>query len=170
MIGLARFFDRATALCGALAAILVLAVTLLITTDVLMRNLLRTPLAFSVEFSEYTMLFLTALTAPWLLKRGEHVRIDLVLQRIRPRVAWLCEVAGDLIGLALSLLMGWYAIRVGIASFQSGTKLVKQFTIPEWWMMIPLPVMFCLLAIGFVLRLHAVTRGPRGPRKEGAQI
>lgn len=170
MRALARFYDRVTDACGALAAVLVFGVTALIVADVLLRNMLRAPLGYSVELSEYTMLYLTALTAPWLLKRGEHVRIDLLLHRVPAIVGWLCELLCDLIGLALSLLMTYYGVRVAIASIESGTKLVKQFTIPEWWILLALPLMFALLVIGFILRLHACWTGPRRPRVEGAQI
>lgn len=170
MRSLARFYDRITDACGAAAAMLVLAVTALIVIDVILRNVARAPLGYSVELSEYTMLFITTLTAPWLLKRGEHVRIDLLLQRLPPAIGWLCEIVCDLVGLALSVLLTYYGVRVAIASFDSGTKLVKQFTIPEWWMLLPLPLMFALLVIGFLLRLQACASGPRRPRIEGAQI
>lgn len=170
MRALSRFYDRVTDVCGALAAVLVFAVTALIVVDVILRNVARAPLGYSVELSEYTMLYLTALTAPWLLKRGEHVRIDLLLQRMPHAIGWLCEIICDLVGLALSVLMTYYGVRVAIASVQSGTKLVKQFTIPEWWILLALPIMFALLIIGFLLRLHACTTGPRRPRVEGAQI
>lgn len=170
MRALARWYDRITDACGALAAVLVLGVTALIVVDVILRNVVRAPLGYSVELSEYAMLFLTALTAPWLLKRGEHVRIDLILQRLPHAVGWLCEMVCDLVGLALSALMTYYGVRVAIDSFNAGTKLVKQFTIPEWWILQALPFMFVLLAIGFVLRLRACATGPRRPRVEGAQI
>ena len=43
---------------------------------------------------------MTLLTAPWLLRRGQHVRLDLVLGAVPARVAWLMEAVGDVLGFA----------------------------------------------------------------------
>ncbi len=170
MHAFARAYDRVTEACGAIAALLVLAITMLIAIDVLLRNFLRDTIPGDVELSEYSMLFITAFSAPWILNRGQHIRIDVALKLLPARVAWLCEMVCDLIGIVLSALLAVYGLRVAIASFQSGTKLVKEFVIPEWWILAPLPSMFLLLAAGFVIRLHKVANGPRTARQEGAQI
>ncbi len=170
MHALARLNDRLTEACGAIAAALILVITLIITADVLLRNFLRDTIPGDIELSEYAMLFITAFSAPWILNRGQHIRIDVILRIVPARAAWVCEMACDVIGLVLSALLTVYGVRVAIASFQSGTKLVKEFVIPEWWILTPLPFMFLLLGIGFVLRLHKVVNGPRMARQEGAQI
>jgi TRAP-type C4-dicarboxylate transport system permease small subunit len=164
---LARFYDRAAEACGRAAALVILALTSMITLDVLLRNLAGTTIPGDNEMSEYAMLLITALAAPWLLKRGQHVRIDIVLKAWPPLLGWLCEIASDLIGLGLSLLMAVYGVRVALASAALGTMTVKDFRIPEWCVLAPLPLMFALLALGFVLRLEAMLAGPRRARREG---
>ena len=167
---LARAYDRVTEACGAIAAGLVLVITLIITADVLLRNVMRDTIPGDIELSEYAMLFITAFSAPWILNRGQHIRIDVILKILPARAAWVCEMLCDGIGIVLSVLMTVYGVRVAIASFNSGTKLVKEFVIPEWWILTPLPLMFLLLGVGFVIRLHKVANGPRMAREEGAQI
>ncbi len=167
---LARLYGRVTDACALLAAMIILFITVMITADVILRNVARYPLPGSVELTEYAMLLITALMAPWLLKRGQHVRIDVVLRLWPARAGWLCEIVCDVLGLVLSILLALYGVRVAIASAQLGTVVVKDFQIPEWWVLSPLPFMFALLALGFVLRLHAVLAGPRQPRSEGGQI
>ena len=170
MHAFARIYDRIAEGCGAIAAVLVLIITLIIAADVLLRNFLRDTIPGDIELSEYSMLFITAFSAPWILNRGQHIRIDVILKIVPHRAAWVCEMLCDAIGIALSGLLAVYGVRVAVASFQSGTKLVKEFVIPEWWILTPLPFMFLLLALGFVIRLHRVANGPRMARDEGAQI
>ena len=170
MHALTRAYDRITEACGAIAGGLVLLITLIITADVLLRNFLRDTIPGDIELSEYSMLFITAFSAPWILNRGQHIRIDVILKMLPARTAWVCEIVCDLIGIALSALLTVYGVRVAITSFNSGTKLVKEFIIPEWWILTPLPCMFFLLALGFVIRLHKVANGPRMARQDGAQI
>ena len=65
---------------GAVAAALLLGVlALLVTGDVLARNLGLGTLPWIIEVSEYSLPLATFLVAPWLLHRNEHVRLDVLL-------------------------------------------------------------------------------------------
>ena len=48
----------------------------------------RIGVSWANEVTEYALYLITLLTAPWLLRRGQHVRIDMVLVMVPPRVAW----------------------------------------------------------------------------------
>ena len=72
-----------------LAALLLLAMVLLVTADIVLRNTARVGFPWANEVTEYALYLTTLLTAPWLLRRGQHVRIDMVLVLVPPRVAWL---------------------------------------------------------------------------------
>src|SRR5512143_3908775 len=97
-----RSVERASALYGRLleglalaACALLLAMTLMICGDVLLRNVPLVPgmqgLAWANELSEATLYLITMLTAPWLLRRGQHIRVDIVLRAIPQRLGWYCE-------------------------------------------------------------------------------
>ncbi|MEO7403756.1 MAG: TRAP transporter small permease [Burkholderiales bacterium] len=153
-----------------MAALLVLFATVLVAADVVLRNIWRDSVPGDIELSEYAMLFITTFAAPWLLHQGQHVRIDIALKALPPRGGWICEILCDLIGLIFSIVMAYYAARVVIGTHSAGSLITKEFTIPEWWIRSPLLVMFVLLALGFLVRLHSVSTGPRRPRAEGGQI
>lgn len=163
-------YDRLLEACAAVAAALVLAVTAIFTLTVVLRVAVGSRVTGDVEISEYGMLLITAFAAPWLLRRGRHVRIDLILVNLPGRLAWLCELVADLLGFFVSLLMLWYGVRVLLVSAQGGTRIVKEFTIPEWWTLWPLPLMFALVAIEFAFRFLRVLSGPRQARSEGGQL
>ena len=156
--------------CGAISAFLVLALTAMVTLNVLLRNAFGARVAGDVELSEYAMLLITASAAPWLLRKGQHVRIDLMLRQLPSLAGWCCEVFVDALGFVVSLLMTWYGTKVLIVSIADGNKIVKEFTIPEWWTLWPLPLMFALVAVEFVFRFRRVSSGPRRPRDEGVPI
>jgi TRAP-type C4-dicarboxylate transport system permease small subunit len=148
----------------------VLAITAMFTLTVLLRAVSGSRVTGDIEMSEYAMLLITAFAAPWLLRKGQHVRIDVVLVQLPKRVGWMCELLTDALGFGLSLLLLWHGTRVLFASAQSGTRIVKEFTIPEWWTLWPLPLMFALLAVEFVFRFRRALAGPRQPRSEGGQV
>lgn len=170
MPALAKAYGRVLGVCGAIAALLVFAMTALIVADVVLRNVFRVTLPTSVELTEYAMFFASAFAAPWLLRRGQHIRVDIVVMRAKPFTAWVMEVTCDLIGLALSLLMSWYSVEMVLKSWRGETLVVKNLIFAEWYILWPLPVMFVLLAVEFVFRLQRVLTGPRQARREGGVV
>jgi len=163
-------FERLLGACGAACAFLIFAVTAMVTVNVLLRNTVGANVPGDVELSEYALLLMTAFVSPWLLHKGQHVRIDLMLHQLPAVAGWCCEIFADLLGMAVSVLLTWYGVRVLFASIADGTKIVKVFTIPEWWTLWPLPMMFVLLGVEFFFRLRRVVAGPRRPRNEGAPV
>src|SRR3954449_5019869 len=91
---LARLFDT----LAAIAALILLAMVALVSTDIVLRNTLGTGFAWSNEVTEYALYLITLLTAPWLLRRGQHVRIDMALVVVPPRFAWMMEALADICG------------------------------------------------------------------------
>ena len=68
--------ERVFAALAYVAALLLLAMVVMVTADIVLRNLTRTGFPWANEVSEYALYVITLLTAPWLLRRGQHVRID----------------------------------------------------------------------------------------------
>jgi TRAP-type C4-dicarboxylate transport system permease small subunit len=112
----------------------------------------------------------TLLTAPWLLRRAQHVRLDLVLTVVPPRIAWLMEIAGDMLGLAVSLALVRYGFVMAHESLRLGSITIKNLVFPEWWLLAPLPITFALIAVEFVFRLHRLAGGERARRVEATSV
>jgi TRAP-type transport system small permease protein len=153
-----------------LAALILLAMVLLTTGDILLRNLARSGFAWANEVTEYALYLTTLLAAPWLLRRAQHVRLDLLLAVVPPRIAWLMEIAGDVLGLAVSLALVRYGFVMTHESLRTGSITIKNLVFPEWWLLAPLPIAFALIAIEFVFRLHRLSGGDRARRIEATSV
>ena len=170
MSRLSTAFGRLLDALALLAAMTLLAMVIIITADIMLRNLTNSGFPWANEVSEYALYVITLLTAPWLLRRGQHVRIDLVLTFVPPRLAWLMEAAGDVLGFAVCLVMMRYGIKMTIDSAVLGSITIKNLVFPEWWMLWPLPACFALLAVEFAFRFHRLFRGPRARRIEATSV
>ena len=148
------------------ACLLLLAMTLLIGADVVTRNLGLGGIAWSGEVSEDILYLLTLMAAPWLLRQGQHIRVDIMLRALPARIGWLLEWVGDVLGLACSLYFVWYGGKVLAASYQAGAITIKTLVTPEWWLLAPLPLAFGLFAIEFIFRMHRLGRAERAPRTD----
>jgi TRAP-type C4-dicarboxylate transport system permease small subunit len=163
---LSRAYGRLLDALMLAACLMLLALALLIGADVVGRNAGLGGVGWSGEVSENILYLITLFTAPWLLRQGQHIRVDILLRALPARIGWLMEWAGDLLGLACSLYFVWYGWKVVAASRQSGAITIKTLVTPEWWLLAPLPVAFLLLAAEFCFRMHRLARSPRAPRAD----
>jgi TRAP-type C4-dicarboxylate transport system permease small subunit len=146
------------------------AMMLVMVVDVALRNLLvpglPRGLAWSNEVSELMLYLTTVLVAPWLLRQGQHIRVDILLQALPKKLAWSFEWIGDAIALACCVVIAVYGTRAAWSSFQSGAVNIKTLVTPEWWALAPLPFVFVLLAIEMLFRMHRLALAERGPRND----
>jgi TRAP-type C4-dicarboxylate transport system permease small subunit len=170
MSALSAAFGRLFEALALLAAITLLAMVALVTADVIVRNVALGGFAWANEVSEYALYLITLLTAPWLLRRGQHIRLDLVLAVLPDRFAWLIEAAGDVVGLAVCVLLARYGVAMTYDSWGIGAITIKNLVFPEWWLLAPLPVTFALLAVEFGFRLHRLLSGERRRRMEATSV
>ena len=89
-----------------------------------------------------------------------------MLSAVSPRLAWLMEAAGDVIGFLVCGVMVRYGYHMAADSLRLGSITIKNLVFPEWWLLAPLPVAFALLAIEFAFRLHRLLSGPPARRVE----
>ena len=140
---------------AAVAAVVLGLIAVLVTLDVVMRNLGLGTLPWVAEVSEYSLPLATFFIAPWLLHRNEHVRLDVLLALMPRRIANGMERAADLAGLAISIVFVVFSVRLIADSARIGARVVKTLAFPEWWLFLPVPLCFALLAIEFVRRMVA---------------
>jgi TRAP-type transport system small permease protein len=167
---LSGLFGRLLEVLAAIGCALVLLMMLVICADVLLRNVALVPsmrgLGWANDLTEAGLYLTTMLAAPWLLRRGQHIRVDIVLRAIPKRAAWYCEWVADLVALACCVVMVAYGTRMTWASFKSGAMTIKTMVTPEWWLLAPLPVAFLLLSIEMLFRMRRLLLAERGPRED----
>ncbi len=167
---LSAAFERLLNALAVVAALVLLAMVILVTADIVLRNLTRTGFPWSNEVSEYALYLVTLMTAPWLLRRGQHVRVDVMLTMVPSRIAWIMEAASDILGIAVCLLLARSGVIMTYQSWQLGSITIKNLIFPEWWLLAPLPVAFILLAIEFVFRLRRLRGGEHRRRVEATSV
>ena len=163
-------YGRFLAGLAMVGCLLLLVMMLVIVADVALRNLaipgLPQGLAWSNEVSELMLYFITMSVAPWLLRQGQHIRVDIVLQALPRKTAWVLEWVGDVIGLACCVVLAWYGALSAWSSYISGSMNIKTLVTPEWWSLAPLPIVFVLLAIEMLFRMNRLLHGEHGPRND----
>jgi TRAP-type C4-dicarboxylate transport system permease small subunit len=152
------------------ACALIFGMTLMICADVLLRNVRIIPglagLEWSNEISEAMLYLVTMLTAPWLLRQGQHIRVDIVLRAVPKQLGWIMEWAVDLLGLACCAVIAWYSARAALASYHAGSVSIKTLVTPEWWLLSALPLAFAALTLEMLFRMRRLAAAERAPRDD----
>jgi len=166
MARLSELYGRLLAALVVAACVLLLLMTIMIGADVVSRNLGGGGVSVSNELSEDILYLMTLLVAPWLLRQGQHIRVDIILRALPIRVAWLLEWLGDIVGFVCCLYFLWYGYLITAASYSAGSINIKTLVTPEWWTLAPLPFGFALLAIEFIFRMYRLASAEIGLRED----
>ena len=148
------------------ACLLLLIMTIMIGADVVSRNVGGGGVAVSNELSEDILYLMTLLAAPWLLRQGQHIRVDIILRALPVRAAWLLEWVGDIVGFLCCIYFVWYGYLITRASYDDGSINIKTLVTPECWTLAPLPLGFALLGIEFIFRMHRLSVAEVGLRDD----
>ena len=170
MTRLSAAFGRLFDALAMAAALILLGMVVTVTADIVLRNSVGGGLVWANEVSEYSLYLMTLLTAPWLLRRGQHVRLDIILTLVPARVAWLMEAVGDLLGLTVCIVLVRYGFAMSYDSWRLGAITIKNLVFPEWWLLWPLPVCFALLGAEFVFRFDRLIHSEPGRRVEATSV
>src|SRR5688572_26515299 len=138
-----RLLQLLAVVAGALLATMAFAIVL----DVGMRNLGLQPPAHTLTLTEYGLLYLTMLAAPWLVREKGHVYIELVTAALSPRARfWLTRVVYALCVLTCAVIF-WVGLEVTLAHYERAVIDVRSFDMPRWLLSASIPLSFGLMAI-----------------------
>jgi hypothetical protein len=64
------------------------------------------------------------------------------------------------------MVMSYYGVQATWASYSANSLNIKTLVTPEWWSLAPLPLVFSLLSIEMLFRMHRLWLAERGPRSD----
>ena len=131
------------------------ALTLLVCMDVASRSLRLFAMPWTLDVSEYLLYGITFLGAPWVLREQGHVAIEIVVERLRPRLRDALQRAVDWFGAAVCGVLFVFACRVAWRSYSQNNLVYETFVFPEWYLFVPAPPVFLLLVLVFARRAAA---------------
>lgn len=97
---LAESVTRLSSGAAYIGIVLLFAMGLLITMDVVLRYVFNQPTQFTTELTGYLMAGVTFLGLAYTLMKGRHIRIEVVTSRLRPMARKRLELVVSMIGLA----------------------------------------------------------------------
>jgi C4-dicarboxylate transporter, DctQ subunit len=147
---------------GWLGFVSVLILVLLIGQDVFRRYVLNSPAGWTLEVSMGIQLLFGFLCAGYVLREGGHIRMEILTERIRPKLrSWLFLI-DSILGFCLSGVLAYYAWLMTAASYVMGS-LTPMLQYPLWWLKLVIVIGFILLALQFIAETWKYSRQIKHP-------
>ena len=141
------------------AGVLMVAMMAMIVADVGLRNLGYQSSAHFFTFTEYFLLLIPLLGAPWLVREKGHIYIELLLSALPPRARRVQMRAVVLLCLVVCAVLAWYGGEITLRNYLQDDKDVRSFDMPRWMLMLSMPLSFGMMALEF-LRLLVRRESP----------
>jgi TRAP-type C4-dicarboxylate transport system permease small subunit len=149
MRALIRLYDGLLTSMALIAALTLVWLMVAVVVSVLMRNLGMQPYAWLFTSTEYGLLYMTMLGAPWLVRERGHVHIELVTAALPPSLRRFVSRAVAGLCVAVSLVLAWYGLELFLTNIERNDFDVRAYFFPRWLLTITFPIAFSFMAIEF---------------------
>jgi TRAP-type C4-dicarboxylate transport system permease small subunit len=129
---------------------LIAAMMVVITIDVVVRNLGFQSSSHFFSFTEYALLLVPCLGAPWLVREKGHIYVEILLMYLSPRRRAALRVLIGIVCIAVCVVLAWYGFEVTIRDYLTNEKDVRSLDMPRWMIVGFVPLSFTMMAIEFL--------------------
>jgi C4-dicarboxylate transporter DctQ subunit len=142
--------DRVIGFMALIAGLLLVAAVLIVCFEIFMRYFVQRPQVWTVEICEYILFSMAFLGAPWLLREGGHVNIDIFVTQLSPRRRHGMELISASVGIIISFIVCWFSITTSYESYSTGVLLTKTLNVPKYYFLMLIALGYFFLLLEFV--------------------
>jgi len=153
-------FNRILNIFSVVAGILVALMMLEVSVDVVMRYFLNRPIPWTIEFTQYAMIFILYLGAAWVLRDEGHVVMDIVLIRMGGKPRKLTNGITSALAAIVCGIVTLYGIGKNIDYARTGYVFGDVLNIPAFSLQFIVPLGMLLLTIQFARRAYGYLSKP----------
>ena len=144
---------------GAVSSLLILVILAITAISVFFRYVLGSPILGGDEATGFLVVAIVMAGTAEALRRGDHIRIDLILDRCGPRARWFLDLiayAAVLVFAVLLLVTSWHTV---MFSRQFGAYSAGYLALPIWIPQSAMVVGAVLLTLVAAMKLLAHVAG-----------
>jgi TRAP-type C4-dicarboxylate transport system permease small subunit len=131
------------------AGVMLVWVMVAVILSVGLRNFGMQPWAWLFTSTEYAMLYITMLGAPWLVREKGHVHIELVTAVLPAPIRRVVSRGVALACVIVSLILAWKGYDLVTTNLARNDYDVRAYYFPRWILTISFPICFGMMAIEF---------------------
>ena len=152
-------FDRTLNIMTFLAGMLLIFIMLSVCLEVILRSFINRPQIWVTEVTECLLLYITFLGTAWLLREEGHVKVDVILNRLKPQTTAFLGIISSIMGVLVSITLTIYGFNVTWDYFQRGIYTPTALEIPVSAILLIIPIGSLMLFIQFIRRTGKFVAG-----------
>ena len=156
-----KFLDRLFEATGLLGGLFMIGTLLAVLSSIFGRFIPALELPGADAYAGYCMASSAFLALATTLRRGEHIRVTLVLNRLSPAGYRALDTFCHLFALAVSAILAWYSINLVRQSLAFNDISTGLDAVPLWIPQIGMAVGTSMLALAFAVDLFDVLTGKK---------
>jgi TRAP-type C4-dicarboxylate transport system permease small subunit len=152
-----RWLSRVEDFLDLVAAFFIVFLMMFAVAQVISRKLFNYPLWGYVDIVEIVMVAFAFLGISYCQRLGGHIRMELIVRRLRGRALWIFEILGIVVALGIILVLLWYGFTHFLRAFQLGDSTIDREII-LWPAKLVIPIAFAVLSARLLIQFFAFTR------------
>ncbi len=144
-------------ICTLIGGIMVFGLMILGMIQIILRNLFSAPIFGYIDMVEFGMIGFAIFGIAWLQRMGGHVRMELILGRLRGRAMWLAETVGVLLGMIIVAILIPYSYQHFGRAWELGDSTID-IELVTWPGKLAVPIFLGFLFLRFGVQLFAYLR------------
>jgi TRAP-type C4-dicarboxylate transport system permease small subunit len=146
-------FDRTNNIFIVCSCAIIIAITVGISTNVILRYTLSKSFKGIIEVCEFGLLWMTFLGTAWLLRKDGHVRIDILTDRLNKKSKTIMNLIVNIFGVVMFALLVWFGTKVTMVDLLLNAKVMTVLEPPKWPIEMIIPIGCLLLLIESIRKL-----------------
>lgn len=114
------------------------------------RFVFNKPLSNLVEYSTYSLLYITFLGSPQILKNKGHINLDIVTNSLPAKANNILSMVVNVVGTLISACILYFGYLVVKDNFVFKIKVMDSMATPQWLLTIVIPIGMFFLTIQFI--------------------
>jgi len=151
-----RLINTLSQISGYLAALSILAATLIIVEQVVVRYVFNVPTIWQVETAVYLLIAATFLGAPYGLKENAHINIDLFIVRLSAGARRKLGIVTSAIAMLFCFFLAYRGAVMWWEAFEGGWRSSSLFSVPLVYPYALLPVGMFLTGLQYVVKVAGI--------------
>ena len=149
----AAFLDRTISIFAILAGAVIIFMMLSVSAEVVMRYFLNRPIVWMVEVNEYALLWATFLGTAWVLKKEQHIIVEVLVERLRPKARAMLGFITSIVGAIICAVLVWYSAQTTCDHWVRGVwNPASLLETPTAYVLAIIPIAGFLLVFQFLRR------------------
>lgn len=148
-----RLVNCLSQISGYLAALSILAATLIIVEQVAVRYLFKIPTIWQVETAVYLLIAATFLGAPYGLKENAHINIDLFIVRFSAGARRKLDIVTSVVAMLFCFFLAYRGAVMWWEAFEGNWRSSSLFSVPLVYPYALIPVGMFLTGLQYVVKV-----------------